>query len=1361
MSDYRLADLLDLGIIQKMADAHYRAAGMPIGIIDAIDGSILVGSGWQDICVKFHRANQLSLQRCRESDSYIKDRLVQGEACHYKCKNGLWDIGVPIVVAGRHLATLFLGQFFYEGEAPDRDFFTRQAHEFGFNGNDYLAALDRVPVFSREKVDYILEYDKALVDFIADLAEQALLKIKADEKIRESEWKFHAVFDQSYQLIGLLSIDGRMLEANRTALAFGGIEEADVIGRPFWETAWLAHSPELQEKMRLAVQKVAKGELVQFETFHPAADGNLRYVDFSLKPVKDDTGRVIMLMPEGRDITERKQAAGEIKRQAEFLQILIDSMPYPVFYKDCQGRYLGCNSAFERFYGISREQIAGKTVHDIAPKELADVYHQADLALFAHPGMQIYEGVIQSTDRAQHDVIFHKATFNSPDGVLSGLIGAVVDITERKQAEKDRLDNLRFFECMDRVNRAMQGANDLDQVMGDVIEEMLSIFDCDRAWLLYPCDPEAASWRVPMERTRPEYPGALEMGVELPMSPDVVNHMQTALAASGPVTFGPGSAQPLVGEVTERFQHKSQIFMAVYPKVDKPWLIGMHQCSYPRVWTQEEKKLLQEISRRMSDTLTSLLMYRDLRMSEAENRAIVNAVPDLLFRVHKDGIITDFRKPESMELYVSPEQFLGKAIIDVLPPDVSQAATAAIEKALNTKEVATFEYDLEIKKQRRYFEGRVVALSSEEALTVVRDITIRKQAEDALLESETKYCSLVEKSLLGVYIIQDNLFKFVNNRYCEMIGYEYEEIVDRMNPIDITHPEDKKIVEENIRKRIAGEIDSLEYIIRTVRKDGRAITTRVHGGRMIFQGRPAIMGTVIDITESEEAKRALQESEAKMRSILDNIGIGVSLISPEMEILELNRRMHQWFPAVDPGQRPICYQAFNDPPREEMCDYCPTCKTLQDGLVHEATTQTPQAGAIRNYRIVSTPILNQSGKVTAAIEMVEDITDKLSLESQLSQAQKMESVGRLAGGVAHDFNNMLGVIIGHTELALDQMDPSQPLFTPMQEILQAALRSAALTRQLLAFARKQAVAPKVLDLNETVEGMLKMLRRLIGEDINLVWLPDSDLWPVKMDPSQIDQILANLCVNARDAITGVGKITIETQTVTFDEAYCAEHPGFIPGDFVLLAFSDDGHGMDKEILGKIFEPFFTTKGVGQGTGLGLATVYGVVKQNNGFINVYSEPGQGSTFKIYLPRHAAKEEETRKESPAAPDAQGDETILLVEDEAAILRIARLMLENLGYRVLSASTPGNAITVAREHAGEIHLLLTDVVMPEMNGRDLAKKLISLYPELRSLFMSGYTGNVIAHHGILGEGINFIQKPFSMQALAVKVREALESK
>ena len=373
----------------------------------------------------------------------------------------------------------------------------------------------------------------------------------------------------------------------------------------------------------------------------------------------------------------------------------------------------------------------------------------------------------------------------------------------------------------------------------------------------------------------------------------------------------------------------------------------------------------------------------------------------------------------------------------------------------------------------------------------------------------------------------------------------------------------------------------------------------------------------------------------------------------------------------------------------------------------------------------------------------------------------MEAVGRLAGGVAHDFNNMPSVILGHTELSLRQMDPADPLFGTLQEIWKAAEHSADLTRQLLAFARKQTIAPKVIDLNVTVENILKMLRRLIGEDIDLAWLPGVRLWAIKVDPSQIDQILANLCVNARDAIAGPGKVTIETDNATFDEeAHYAEHIESASGDFVMLAFSDNGHGMDKETRDKIFEPFFTTKGIGHGSGLGLATVYGIVKQNKGFINVYSEPGQGTTFKIYLPRHAAKIEQVQQERPAPSLARGDEMVLLVEDEPAILNLTRLILESLGYQVLAASTPGEAIQVAKEHASEIHLLVTDVVMPEMSGQDLARNLISLYPGLRHLFMSGYTANVIAHHGTLEEGVNFIQKPFSMQALAAKVREVLDN-
>jgi len=300
----------------------------------------------------------------------------------------------------------------------------------------------------------------------------------------------------------------------------------------------------------------------------------------------------------------------------------------------------------------------------------------------------------------------------------------------------------------------------------------------------------------------------------------------------------------------------------------------------------------------------------------------------------------------------------------------------------------------------------------------------------------------------------------------------------------------------------------------------------------------------------------------------------------------------------------------------------------------------------------------------------------------------------------------------------------------------------------------------VLDLNETVESLLKMLRRLIGENIHLAWLPAAGLGPVKIDPTQVDQILANLCVNARDAIGGVGRVTIETANTTFDEAYCAAHPEFQPGEYVWVAVSDDGCGMDQETLTHIFEPFFTTKGVGEGTGLGLATIYGIVKQNTGFVSVDSEPGKGTTFKIYLPRHESQAPAIERERVADLAESRGETVLIVEDEPAILAIARRVLERLGCTVLTANTPAEAIRLAGAHASEIHLLMTDVVMPEMNGQDLAKRLLSLHPKLKCLFMSGYTANIIAHHGVLDQGVHFIQKPFSMGDLAAKVRSVLDS-
>ena len=397
--------------------------------------------------------------------------------------------------------------------------------------------------------------------------------------------------------------------------------------------------------------------------------------------------------------------------------------------------------------------------------------------------------------------------------------------------------------------------------------------------------------------------------------------------------------------------------------------------------------------------------------------------------------------------------------------------------------------------------------------------------------------------------------------------------------------------------------------------------------------------------------------------------------------------------------------------------------------------------------------------------IIRDLTDqrrtekeRADLEAQLQQAQKMESIGRLAGGVAHDFNNMLSVILGYLDLTLLNVDKNKSLHIDLMQIREAAQRSANLTRQLLAFARRQIATPEVLDLNGVIGDMLKILRRLIGENIDLAWLPGPNLGLVKIDPSQVDQILANLCVNARDAISGTGKITIETSNAQFDQVYCDNHPGFFPGEYIMLAVRDDGAGMDQKMLANIFEPYFSTKKAGEGTGLGLSTVYGIVRQNKGFINVYSEIGKGTTFKIYLCRQKTSVDSAPKTIMDRTAQGGSETILLVEDERMILELCEIMLKSLGYRVLIANKPTDALRIAKEQTEKIDLLISDVVMPEMNGLELAKKLKTIIPQLKVLYLSGYTANVVAHHGLLYDGILLLTKPFSLMELASKVREAI---
>ncbi len=946
MTDYHLSDLVDLTIVQKMADAHYRAAGMPIGIIDAIDGSIIVASGWHEMCVKFHRANPVSLQRCRESDDYIKAHLVPGEACGYKCKNGLWDFGVPIVVAGRHLATMFLGQFLYVGEGLDREHFIRQARELGFDVDDYLAALNRVPVFTREKVDCILEYDKTLVSFLVDIAEHALQKIEADKRLGEGELKFHALFDQTFECIGLLSIDGRLLEANKTALTFGGVETADVIGKVFWETPWWAHSLELREQLCLAVKRAAKGEFVRFEATHFSVDGNLHNIDFSLKPVMDGTGKVVFLIAEGRDITEHKRAEVAIRRSEAELRSFIERSPFGIFRSSIeQDHFLEVNPALVRMLGYS------------SAEELCSTKLSAEVYLDPRDHVRMLTPLLR-------------------DGSFNGL------------------------------------------------------------------------------------------------------------------------------EIRSR--------------------------------------------RKNGETITTCLSGRLVQ-----------------------------------------ESLTGDLVL----------------------------------------EG------------IVEDITERSRAEQALRDSEEHFRQVVEGAPVGMYIQTDGILRYLNPAALAMFGAENSRQIVGRSFLEIIHTDSRAAVIERARL-VREERKAVPFLEeRLLRLDGTVFDGEVTARPFIFEERRGALVFVRDIT----------------------------------------------------GRK-----------REEA--------------------------------------------------------DRRALEQQLRQAQKMEAVGRLAGGIAHDFNNLLMVIQSYTEMLQDSLPTNDRLRKNTEQVLKAAGRATSLTGQMLAFGRKQIISPVVLDLNAVIHDTAKMLKRLIGEDIEFHVDSLESLWAVEADSGQIVQVLMNLCVNSRDAMPQGGTLTIATQNVVVKEPGIGVPAYVAPGEYVKLSVKDTGLGISKAEQEQIFEPFFTTKAVGKGTGLGLPMVYGFVKQSGGYVWVESEPGQGACFSICLPKASGAIASPASGGADAPP-RGTETLLVAEDEQALREAICEYLRGLGYKVLAANSGSQALSLASGHPAHIDLLITDVVMPKMSGRELSQTLASQRSDMKTIYLSGYTDDAVLRHGIQVMGTTFLQKPFSLGTLARKVRDTLE--
>lgn len=653
---------------------------------------------------------------------------------------------------------------------------------------------------------------------------------------------------------------------------------------------------------------------------------------------------------------------------------------------------------------------------------------------------------------------------------------------------------------------------------------------------------------------------------------------------------------------------------------------------------------------------------------------------------------------------------------------------------------------------------------------VLSDITEYKLAEEATLNSKKLLQTIINTAPVRIFF-KDRELRYIgcNTIFAMDAGFKCPEDLIGKDDYQLAWKEHAELYRADDLRVIESGNLKLSYDEPQTTPDGKKIWLRTSKVPLRNESNEIIgvLGVYEDITEYKKAEVDKTRLLLRQRAILDNLPMIAWLKDTEGRLEMINEPYakacgHTIDECIGKTELDLFPEEMA---RSFMGNDREVCVSGQKQFVEEII---PFPNGIKWHRTYKTPIHDENGLIIGTAGIAQDITDRKQaeeerarLQEQLTQAQKMESVGQLAGGVAHEFNNMLGVILGHAEMLMDQIDLADPIYGDLEQIRQAAERSAEISRQLLAFARKQNIAPKVLNLNDAVEKQLKMLKRLIGENIDLLWKPASGLWTTKADPSQIDQVLTNLCVNARDAITGVGRITVKTENCFLDDNYCEAHPGCVPGEYVLVSVGDTGCGIDKQIVDHIFEPFFTTKSVGQGTGLGLAMVYGAVKQNHGFLDVSSEADQGTVFTIYLPRYLEAVTTTQKvgEGIVIPAEGGRETILLVEDEPSILQMTTRMLERLGYSVLAASTPSEAIRLAETSEVKIHLLITDVIMPEMHGRDLAERLVAVDSRIKCLFMSGYTSDIIDTQGVLLAGKHFIQKPFSKNGLATKIREMLD--
>lgn len=1338
------ADTLDdagAGIMRSICE-HL---GWEIGELWLVDGQsdmLRCGYSWHVPSIKARRFREATRGQTFNRDIGLPGRV--------------WESGAPLWIADVGKDTGFVRR-------PAA--ITEGIHgAFGFPILLKSAVLGVMVFFSRE----VRTPDTELVGAMAAIGNhigQFIERKRTEAELRASEAEMRALFAAMADLIFVVDAGGRYLKIAPTNPALLYRPHEEVIGKTLHEVF-----PQTQADFFLShVRRALAGRQTVAIEYSLTIGGEEVWFAGSISPMLRDS--VVFV---ARDITRSKRAEQTLRESEARYKQIVENACEIIYRTDARGNFTFVNPTMMRVLKYRQDELIGLNYLDVVRAD----QHEGVKKLYAHQLLkQIPSTYCELPVIARDGAEFwfgQNVQLLFEDGQVVGFQAVARDITERRHAEeelmvaKERLQ--RLISSSPAIIYSCRAAGDFATTY--ISENVITALGYEPREFL----ENSHFWR---DHIHPE---------DVPSMLDAIRGL-----------FEQGQST-----CDYRFLHRD----------------GSYR------WIHDEQKLLTDTDGKPVEIVgygVDITERREAERAVRKGEEYIN-----LFKMANDAIVIFEPEGEivldinekACEIYgFTREDFIGRSIRDI-SQNVSRGEQH-VEKLLaqgNYQAFETVQFRADGTPVNFLINSSVIQYQGRQAvLSINRDITERKRAEQALRESEERFRMFSEASSEGIVIHdRDRILEF-NNTAALLCGYEPSEVSD-MSLFAFATPQSRETIRKNI---LAGYEHTYEAV--ALRKDGSTFPVEIIGKSFDYKGQKARLTRFRDITERKHAEGAVREADQRaiteyerlldrvaslaqtlgtardlttiFRALREFVGISTACSGLFISLYDAERHMrnavYAWSDgeeedfsrlppmpmtesphsrAVSTGQiiitddfqmamasQPLVYIGLERDPRLPQSSLA-VPMAFMGRIIGAVEVQSTELAAFKQEHATA---MRMAANLTAvAIENVRLFEREHERETQLRQSHKMEAVGQLAGGVAHDFNNIVAVIMLQSELLLTQLDHSANSRRRVEEIRKASHRAASLTHQLLAFSRKQVLQPKVLDLNAIVSDMDRMLRRLIGEHIEFMTMPEAGLGQVKADRSQIEQVVMNLAINARDAMPKGGKLVIETANVELDENYAMHHIGVEPGHYVMLAVSDTGTGMDAQTQARIFEPFFTTKEQGKGTGLGLSTVYGIVKQSGGHIWVYSEQDWGTTFKVYLPRRDQVVEFDLPGEAHATLPQGVETILLVEDEEMIRKAAREILEVNGYRVLEAAGGDEALMICRGHTAPIQLLMTDVVMPQMNGRELAERLAPLRPELKVLYMSGYTDDAIVHHGVLEEGIAFLEKPFTAQALTHKVRELLDA-